>query len=372
LLFSNVACLTEFLNGDGNSALLEGPLVKVDNLAVSGGDVLFGWTETKELYAVFVGAAMFIRDYRGKRGRPNVTMRVTPSKGSADGFISFVVTTRNGSGIAAGSLILADFGEHFMQTAAPLSTSVKRFRGALDVIIARQLAQNVPVVDAAETAAAAAAAAAAVVAAAAAAAKAKATAAALLAVPPPAIVVPKPPGAVAVVAGGEIPVGAHGDYTLVVKDGALVMRSKGSNKNLRLPPKTVLYSFSTGMIDEKHKNEGHMFKFTKPKEKVLDGTTMVETTLGDFIKQSGADKLFAHNSFTKGVPPASFVMKKENRYHPKEGCESELAIIAAVGKAPKTGLVWVVGCVAGKVQPKSLALINTCQIVLKGTEALAL
>ena len=141
---------------------------------------------------------------------------------------------------------------------------------------------------------------------------------------------------------------------------------------MKIPPKTVFYSFSTGMIDEKHKNEGHMFKFTKPKEKVFDGTTMVETTLGDFIKQSGADKLFAHNSFTKGVPPASLVMKKENRYHPKEGCESELAIIAAVGKAPKTGLVWVVGCVAGKVQPKSLALINTCQIVLKVTEAVAL
>ena len=53
-----------------------------------------------------------------------------------------VVRTHNGCGIAAGSLITADFGEGFSMSGAGSSAAAKRFKGVLDDVFNRQIEKN--------------------------------------------------------------------------------------------------------------------------------------------------------------------------------------------------------------------------------------
>ena len=87
LLFTTLSKVTEFLNSGGNSVLLEGPIVRINGLLDDTGS-------SRTIFAVLVGAAMFIGDFRGKTGRPNVTLRVKPTAGPNHGILEYVVTTR--------------------------------------------------------------------------------------------------------------------------------------------------------------------------------------------------------------------------------------------------------------------------------------
>ena len=63
LLFTDMARVTEFLNTGGNSILLQGPIVRIDNLLDDTGS-------SRTLFALMLGAAMFIGDYRKAGGTP--------------------------------------------------------------------------------------------------------------------------------------------------------------------------------------------------------------------------------------------------------------------------------------------------------------
>jgi hypothetical protein len=208
---------------------------------------------------------VFARDFRGKRARANAVLRVRPNIGANDGVLQLVVNTRNGCGIAAGSDILCDFGEHYVPTSVPSSMGPagKRFRGALDVLVARQLEMRDDVgmasngaIDGAGSDGAAAAAAQAVIAAAkvTAAATAAKTAAAIAAALAAATATAATAAAAAESgAGGGRPSGGptgaleaevvvleNDQHTIVVdKDQRLVIRSKAT-KNAKVAPKTVL------------------------------------------------------------------------------------------------------------------------------------
>jgi hypothetical protein len=133
-----------------------------------------------------------------------------------------------------------------------------------------------------------------------------------------------------------------------------------------------LESSEAGVVDAAPTSGGpmHNFKFAKPKDLVLQLGSKSEktiTTIGDVIKASGADKLFGHAPFTKGVPPPSFAVKKEMTFQPKEQAD-QLAIQAAM-KATKINLLWVVAVDAtNKVFPKGLAIVTAAQLMLKPGE----
>ena len=334
LLFSSAQNVAEFLNGEGNTVLLEGPLVKIANVQTPDND-------TTELFAVLVGVAMFIRDFRGKKARPNAVLKFSPGKGCNDGVLSFVVATRNACGIAAGGAILADFGESFrphVVDSVP-SAAAKRFRGALDVVFHKQL----------ETA----------------------TSGEPSEEPEPsngasgegagAAVGETKPAAV-----GETMLATTGDYEFILKDGkTLVLRAIGAG-NVRISPKSVLLMLTGGSVDvEANKAVAdalHAFKFTKPKDLVVNYTSKTVVTLGEVIKSSGADKMFGHAAFTKGVPPPTFAVKKEMMYHPKE---AEIALTVAAKASQKLTLMWAVTCLGGKISPKGVAIVPSGQITLK-------
>jgi hypothetical protein len=130
-----------------------------------------------------------------------------------------------------------------------------------------------------------------------------------------------------------------------------------------------LESSEAGVVDAAPISGGpmHNFKFAKPKDLVLQLGSKSEktiTSIGDVIKASGADKLFGHAPFTKGVPPPSFAVKKEMTFQPKE--QSDQSAIQAAMKATKVNLLWVVAVDAtNKICPKGLAIVTAGQLVLK-------
>lgn len=341
LFFTSLAAVMKFMNQDGNAALLNGPVIKIDGLlkpdalgggidALGGGigdaDALGGGKE--ELFAVMVGAAMYVQDYRGKKARPNVTLKVSPHKGLSDQMLTYVVATRNSCGIAARSLILADFGEHFALPAVDANPAVKRFRGALDACLARQRATqgdgSAPL-------------------------------------EPPKPLTPPKPEVPAEEVETEI-LAKTEDWVLSLRSGQLNVRA---SKKVRLAAKTILFTFTGGRVEDSG-NEARLvdgapaFAFAKPKDTVVWENTL--TSIGEVIKSQGCDRIFGGQTFTKGVPPPTFVNKKHMRYYTKTAQEGN-ALAAAV-KADKVTLHWSVLCQSGKLVPKGLSVVTKQAITL--------
>lgn len=142
LLFSDAAGLRECLNTAGNAALLAGPLVHVTGLRCPGGGEGGPGGEVMNVYGIPVGAARLVQDYQvAGRKQANARIRVRPSRGPNDGFLELTVSTHNGQGIAAGREILVDFGAARAYFQEP---PTKRFKGALDAVLARQMAKASP------------------------------------------------------------------------------------------------------------------------------------------------------------------------------------------------------------------------------------
>ena len=344
LLFSKSQNVAEFVNSGGNSALLEGPLIHITNVETPLGN-------TTELFAVLVGIGMFVQDFRGKKARPNACLKFVPGKGCNDGVLTFVASTRNACGIAAGGTILADFGEIYrpLSLTEP-SSAAKKFRGALDLVFNRQMENTqepanlppptpsgtpnpTPRPKAADT-------------------------------PVDPQVIPSGEGSNAS-KDNEIKLVATSDYEIIFKEGkTLLIRPLASNT--RISPKTVLVTFSAGSVDVEA-NQAitaslFAFHFSKPRVNVVNHGAKSVTSLGEFIKSENADKLFCHAAFTKGNPPPSFVVKKDMYYH---GPNAEMAAIQAAIASPKLSVLWSVACITGKVTPKGVAILPASQIALK-------
>ena len=237
LLFTSPRNVAEFVNGEGNSALLDGPLMTIKNIATPSG-------ETMTLHAVFVGLAMFIRDFRGKRQRPNAAIEISTSKGANDGFINFAVQTRNGVGIAAGSPIVVDYGEHYKPTAVNTdSAPAKRFRGAIDVVFARQMDSLLELP------------------------KAEPEKPEKVPEKVPEKPVPSTPPKAPSGSSSETELSSTSDYVLIYRKGELIIRSKGGA--MRIPPKTVVHIFASGAIGDAPAGQSDLrrFKFEKQKKR---------------------------------------------------------------------------------------------------------
>ena len=110
-----------------------------------------GTSDTKSVYAVLLGAARLIRDFRdmspdakaSKLRKPNAMIRVKPEKGANDGFLTVVVCTHNGCGVGAGSGVTLDYGDQYVSALVPDAPAAKRFKGALETFWAKQIADRV-------------------------------------------------------------------------------------------------------------------------------------------------------------------------------------------------------------------------------------
>ena len=335
LAFSATHLVAEFLNTDGNSALLQGPLFCITHVATDDGSL-------RELFLVPVGIGMYLRDYRGEKSRPNVIIKAHPEVGLNDGLLTVEVSTRNYSGIAAGQVIVADFGESFRTVACLETSNSKRFRGALDLLFSRQQVADSVDDDPVDSRGAGSAG------------GACGSGAGCGSVTGGAGSAGGAGGGTGGGAGGtgggnggtggggaggtggsgaggagsggaagggvgsgaamEVEVAATAMWVLVLaKDGKLKVHSK-TGKPHQIPAKTVLHSCQVGKVDALVAGKApaeHNFPwaFSKSKDSVVDGSGVV-VTIGQVIQSHGVEHLFSHASFAKGLPPPTFVNKK--------------------------------------------------------------
>ncbi len=431
LLFSAPSGVTEFLNCGGNGALLEGPMFHVTGVLQHEA----AGSRTKSVYAILVGVSRLVADFRGLRKHPNVAFQAHPDAGANDGFLKLVVRTHNGCGIAAGSLVTADFGESFTIAGAGASVAAKRFKGVLDDVFKRQVERNAmnppcgdPSSDGAGSGAGsraggaggagrgaggtggagsgaagagsgaggaggagsgaggsgaggsgaggaggsgaggagsgagsagsgtggarsgAAGAGSAGGGAGSGAAGAAGTG-----------------GTGAVTKQGELLLAQANESAFVIgADGIAVVRST-DGKPHKISPKTVLATIQDGRLEEcAEVPANYAFSFQNTKALVIDQATNSVVTLGDLIKSSGAEAVFAYNSFPPGSPPSSLQQKKNMCFVPNKP-EEFAKVRKAVGESTKLVLLWVVRTQNKKVGPKALAVVNLKQVIVKAT-----
>ena len=125
LLFSSAQHVRDFMNVEGHSALLEGPLIKVTGLDRKVEP------RSLEVFAVLVGAARLLCDYRGIRKWANAAIVPQPNCGPNDGFLIVRVQTHNGCGLAAGAEVLLDLGERYIPGNALHDPPAKKIQGRI-------------------------------------------------------------------------------------------------------------------------------------------------------------------------------------------------------------------------------------------------
>jgi hypothetical protein len=127
-MFTTENAVTNFINMHGYAALMEGYFLKAGPLAGVDGDDHY-------VYSVLAGMARLLGFPAAKQRRTNVKLVARAEKGANDGFIDVIVSTRNGLGIAPGSILIFDLGNASECGEIPTSTPTKKFRGALDLLI---------------------------------------------------------------------------------------------------------------------------------------------------------------------------------------------------------------------------------------------
>ena len=349
LLFSKPELVRDFLNVGSHGALSDSPLLNVEGLDTIAGK------RAMSVHAVLVGVARLVTDYRGFRKNSNCSFRISPEAGANDDFISLVVQTHNGCGVAAGSEIMADLGEGFVPGVVAEKPPSKKFKGALDALFEKQLleagedasngldaAKSAGVAEAQAGAAAASAGTAtdstasaagtatAAGAGAAGAATASATGAAAAAGAAAAgaaaagAATDSAAGAATGAASGSGAQSAAGTATCLGSHNGLNVMFKANKvtvcnttkTNTKVPPNSVLVTLDQGRLTEANPAREHLdipFNPT-PKMTVFLKTPAATTlmTLADVIKKHGATQLYQHHGFPKSSPPAAFQAKKKS------------------------------------------------------------
>ena len=397
LLFSGPAGVHECLRTAGNAALMDGPLIRVTGLRCPGGHV-GGGSEVMDAYGIPVGAARLASHYEDAgRSHANARIQVRPSRGANDGFLELTVRTHNGHGIAAGREIVLDLGPARARGLEPPS---KRFKGALDTLLAKQGATasaRAATGGAAPTAAPPGAAPVAV--ATLVAAPAAASAAASAASPATA-----PPGA----AGTRILVEEANFRVELRADGGVTIRAS-TDAGARIMPKTILHVFSEGDMGEALPDTVDALQFVFQRSNTQarpaawgvgpgggrhvgdrgrargEGTGRGESvtsrqvvemngsavrrmiTIAELVSSSGAESLWQHVKFTAaGVPPSLLQPKRTHAFFPNGNLKDTFPLLVQhVQQSGKLTLLWAVSLKAGKIMPYGLALVAARQILAK-------
>ena len=132
LLFETITKLETFLSTGGHKVLCD-RVMKISGVRVHEEE------EAQDIYAALMGAGRYVRHYLGlRKGGANAVFSIDPAQGASDAFLSLKVQTRNLVGIAARSMIVANFGLMWDSSSCVVSAGseseapAKRFRGMLD------------------------------------------------------------------------------------------------------------------------------------------------------------------------------------------------------------------------------------------------
>jgi hypothetical protein len=87
-------------------------------------------------------------------------------------------------------------------------------------------------------------------------------------------------------------------------------------------------------------------------------------TLKDVIKETSANALYQHGTFTKAVPPPTFTCKKVMQYNPHADEKAACSVVGGGLSSVEVALRWVVSAPGGKVTPTGVALVVSKQISL--------
>jgi len=385
LLFSDADGLRECLNAGDNAALLAGPMLRIAGLRCPGGGVGSPGGEVMDVYGIPVGAARLAHDYRvADRHSANARIRVRPSQGPNDGFLELVVRTHNGQGMAAGRDILLDLGAARAWGQEPTAPPTKRIKGALEVLLEKQMARG------------------------------SAHAAEDEATPTAALVAAQTAGA----APGA-PEGTSADAPVILAaEGPIRTELRGTDVVIfsttgvvaKLPPKTILAVFDKGTMQDPPPGAedsvqwvfrkcttqarqaawrvglgsgGRGDRSARGNRAGVGGGSLTSrqvvvmgqgtagrrvTTLAEFISSSGADSVWNHQRFTAvGVPPPHLTVKTVKAFAP----EKELADVFPrlvqhlKADASKLCFLWVVHVKGNKILPYGLALVAKTKITAR-------
>ena len=138
LLFSSATRARKFLEQASNAALLGNSVfVRVEGVRCDGQDQE---SQHQEIFAILVGAARYSRDPRDVgRTFANCVLEANPHAGPNDGFLVLRAKSHNGCGVTAGTELVLDFGDTYLD-GLPMATTPKkaRDRGALDLLMDKQ------------------------------------------------------------------------------------------------------------------------------------------------------------------------------------------------------------------------------------------
>ena len=252
---------------------------------------------------------------------------------------------------------MADFGDRYVPNSSQgHGASAKRFRGALDALFARQIAQEEQSSTAVEE-------------------QSSGNGAGADDGAKPPVTPTKDPAAQrqdpSPVTAAKDPVDfAQWWEICTFGEGSKKLGVKARDEKLgskKIPPKTILFEFKGGKLDElvggREAKEGDVaFLFPKPRStNVVDGGQV--KLLVDVIRDHRVEALYMHAKFPKGAMPAVLAPKKTTYFLP-DGPNSPLFALAA--KATKLAeLLWIVDSSACKVKPIGMALVSKRQLIVK-------
>jgi len=339
------------------------------------------------VFAVLVGAARLLADFRGIRKWANCAFVARPELGPNDGFLSVHVRTHNGCGLAAGSEVLLDLGERYVPMSALNDPPAKKFKGALDLLLNKQRRDQAKEAESStpQTAVTPKTAETAVIAATGNAAKPPPAT-----TPEPAVTTVNPPpqaaaaaelgasagsaassGTPAGAASGDTPAGGasfggcalgrDANHCFSVVDNKLVVQNTTS-KNVKLYPHTVAATISQGELREIAQATSADVVFSvKPSQTVLlkNASGIKAMQLSKVIIEHKVNSLYQHASWPAGTCPTNFTQKKTTAL----SVSAEMMALAAATRQ-QTQWLWIVEVKGSKIMPVGASLCLKKQTVL--------
>ena len=148
---------------------------------------------------------------------------------------------------------------------------------------------------------------------------------------------------------------------------ALVIKNApGAKGNKKIPPSTVLVSFTGGRVDEPASSEGPRFTWSlqKPTQEVLHQGKVKQ--LKEVIRDHRIDTIYQHGKFPAGDAPAILAAKKVCTYRPASGEPFEKVFALTSNKAYK--MFWSIEVTGSKIIPTGAVFMSAKQLIVKGEE----
>jgi len=181
-------------------------------------------------------------------------------------------------------------------------------------------------------------------------------------------------GAEAVAAGqvalapGEVLIGNEGALVDTIWVAGRVELGNSLAKNAKVPPKTILSTFTGGKVGAPNSEGDFKWSFGSVKSRVAwqpqGAAALAVVTLDDVLRASPkVDSLYQHNPFTPGVLPSVIVPRKSVAV--SGGSDAYQKAMAAVSADdPHLEFIWQVKVAGNQIAPHAVCLAVKKQLVV--------